>query len=516
VSHDEPGPDIAGDRAATASSATTGASVARGGVWEIAGNLLPQVYVFVVSAVVARHLGASVFGRVVLIAGVQSAVTVITPWGIPLSLIRHVGQLVGAGRAAQLQALLAWSYRIAVLAAVVGFSFMLGAALTGARPTSAWVLAGLSAAAAILQSVPSAFLIGSQRWSKARITGIVSGGCSMVAKIVALALGGGIVTLFAIDLVIMVANLAGTALLAALHQRSLGREPVAPPLKRDILRFAGVVGFSGAANLVLYQRTEIFVLAHYRTDADLALYSVPFAFVTALLLLPAATSSALSPAVATLWGAGDIQRIRSGYARGLRLMLILALTLGGLAAAVGPALIRLVYGPAFDNVRLVLFLLVLSVPIIPLGTMSASVLRAMGVLRWMTIVGAAAAVANVGLAFLLIPPFGPAGAAGANSIAQIGATLPLVVYAVRRLGGVPLPVSEALRGGVTVVAAVTVANLVASTLPTGVALVVAFAVFVVVAVVVGLPLRVLKREDRAWVRETAAQAFGRRLRFRSG
>jgi O-antigen/teichoic acid export membrane protein len=497
---------------ADAAGATTGASVARGGVWEVTAMALPQVYVFVVSAFIARTLGPDIFGRVVLISGVQSAVTSFALWGFPYALIRWTGSLLGAGRASELRSLMSWSYRVVLVASGVGFAFMLGAALTGAHPTSAWVLAAITAAAATLHAVPSAFLVGAQQFGRARIMGIVTGSVSMLAKIVALTLGGGILALFAIDLVIVLANLAGTAALAARFQRPFGRDEVASGVRREILRFSGVIGITTAASLVVYQRTEIFLLAHYRSDRDIALYSVPFAMVTVLMLIPTAASSVLSPAVATLWGAGEVRRIRSGFARGLRIMVLLTLILAGLAAAVGPAFIQLVYGPQFDNVTPVLLLLLVAVPIVPLGAMSTSILRGIGLLRWLTVSGVLAAVLNIVLAFALVPPFGPLGAAGANSLAQVGAALPLVFYAVRRLGGVPLPASELLRGGIVAVAAAAVAYFVARPLPAAAGVGAGVLSFSGAALAMGAALRVVSPDDRVWLGATFTQALRLRLR----
>lgn len=492
---------------------TTGASIARGGLWEVAGKALPQVYVFVISAVVARFLGPDIFGRVVLISGVQNAVSTIALWGVPYSLIRYVGEVRGAGRSTELRSLLAWSYVVMIPAALVGFGFMAGAALLGAKPAVVWLIAATTSAVATIQAVPSAFLTGAQKWGQARIMGIASGAFSMLAKVVALALGGGIVILFSIDLVVVVANLVGTAVLASRHHRPLGNRPASAQLKRAILRFASVAGITVAANLVLYQRTEVFVLAHYRNDADIARYSVPYALVTALLLVPTAAASVLTPAVATLWGAGELDRIRSGVGRALRIMMLLTLTLAGAAAATGPVFIRVIYGSAFGHAQLVVLLLVLGVPIVPLGTLSVSVLTGVGHLRWLTILGVLGALLNVALSFLLIPWSGSSGAAAANTLAQVVAALPLVVYLVRRLGNVPLPIAETIRGGSAAVAAAILAYVVTRALPALPGLAAGVVTYFGVLLPLAFVLRAVKREDRVWVVGTLALARNRGRAF---
>lgn len=485
-------------------SSTTGASVARGSLWEIAGQVLPQIYVFIVSAATARYLGASVFGLIALISGVQLAVTSIVTWGIPYALIRTSGELYGSGRSSQLRSLMRWAYRVVAAASAIAFVATAGAVVAGAHPRSVWVLAGLTAAAAVLHSVPSSFLIGAQRFRQARIMGILTGTVSAGAKVVALATGHGIVAIFAIELAVVLANLIGTGVLAHHYQRDLGHDDVQPGLKRDVFRFAAIVGVSTVVGLVVYQRTEIFVLAHYRTDTDIARYSVPYSMVTTLLLLPSAASTVLSPAVATLWGARDLDRIRSGVSRSLRLVLLMTITLAGILSAVGPSFIRVVFGPSFSDVRTILIVLALGLPVVPVGTISSSVLRALGTLRWLTIWGVTGAIANVVLAFALIKPFGAVGAAAANSSAQMAVALPLLVIVRRRVGSVDMGLLVLLRtmllvGLGTAAAIVTVAYLpLAARVPVGAL------VFGVIVFGGARPFRIMSRDDAGWITELLA------------
>jgi O-antigen/teichoic acid export membrane protein len=483
---------------------TTGASVVRGGAWEITGQVLPQVYIFVVSALVARTLGAAAYGRVALITGVQAAVWTIALWGFPHALTRYVSQLLGQGRDSELRGLLRWAYRVMVPMASLATAFMLGAVALGAQPTSAWALAAVSTTAGVLQAVPSAFLIGAQRWAQARAMGVAAGGASMIIKAVALSTGHGIVALFAIDVVIAIANLAGTAVLAARNQRAQPYREVEAPLKRDVFRFAAIIGISAAANLVVYQRTEIFVLAHYTTDTEIARYAIPYALVSALLLVPAAASTVLSPAIATLWGAGAVDRIRSGFGRALRLMVLLTIGLAAISAAVAPALVRVVYGIGHE--QWVIWVLLLSVPFVPLGTMSTSLLRAMGLLRWLTVSGILAAVLNIVLSFVLIPPFGAVGAAAANTSAQAAAAVPLLVYAIWRLGEVPLPVQQTVRGLLAGGGAAVLSYVVTRPLPPAAGLGAGLVTFGLAAVALSVALGVPDRDDRTWLAATLSEA----------
>ena len=76
---------------------------------------------------------------------------------------------------------------------------------------------------------------------------------------------------------------------------------------------------------VVWRRSEFLFLNHYSTDSEIAIYSVAFSSVATLLLIPQAIVGVLLPAVATLLGAGATERIRQGFERAIRLLLVLTL-----------------------------------------------------------------------------------------------------------------------------------------------------------------------------------------------
>jgi O-antigen/teichoic acid export membrane protein len=226
--------------------------------------------------------------------------------------------------------------------------------------------------------------------------------------------------------------------------------------------------------------------------------------ITTLLLLPAAAGAVLSPAVATLWGARDMDRIRSGVARSVRLMLLLTITLAGIASAVGPAFVRIVFGPAFADVRTIMIVLAVGLPLVPLGTVSGSVLRAIGTLRWLTIWGITGGIANVVLAFVLVAPFGAIGAAAANSSAQMAVAVPLLVCMRRQIGSVDLKVAGLVRLVLLVTFATAASIVVGDQLPLAAQIVVGSGLFLAVVLAGSGPLRVLSRDDAGWLAELLA------------
>jgi O-antigen/teichoic acid export membrane protein len=275
-----------------------------------------------------------------------------------------------------------------------------------------------------------------------------------------------------------------------------------------MLRFAGITSIGVVPTLVTWRRSEFLFLNHYSSDSEIGFYSIAFASITALIAIPSAISATLLPAVATLQGAGAMDRVRSGFARALRLELTMALVLAAGAAALGPELLKVVYGADFGATGTILLIMIVPFPAIAIFQLATAVVSGLGHLRIPLISGIIAAVVNVGLDFALIPRYDAVGAAIATSIAQLVAGAPRFIYSHRLVGGVRWeapPVFAAATasavgglaawgcvsaiGGIAGIAAGTVVGLLAFSL-------------------VARALRIFTAGDARWLEETAGGLLG--------
>jgi len=507
---DEPAPPDAS--AAGAAEATTGASLLAGSAWATAARVIPQLYTLVISVAAGRILGTELFGRQSFIAFVSLSVVLLLTAGLPVALMRYVGESLGRGDGAAVRGLVAWAWRIEFVAALIGAGCLAGAALLGADPGGAWLLAAAAAAAGILHAVPSALLIGAQRWRAASVVGIVSGLVGAAATIAVLAAGGGITGMFAVEAAVSVVNLGITSRLARGALAGLGANPApasrAVEIRGEAGRYALLASAGVLVTLVVWRRSEVFFLERFSTDAEIAFYSVAFAAFMALAQFPAAISSVVSPAVATLYGAGADERIRLGYERALRLLLLLALPLTAGALTLGPAALRLAYGDEFSEAGTVFLILAAWFPVFPLVNMSRGVLTGVGRVKVPLVVGAVAAAVDVGLALALTPSRGAIGAAIANVGAQLAAALPLLVYTARVVGSTgwrPWPLWRILVASLLAGAAAW-AVVALEDGPVGVAA--AALLGAAVLGLVALILRVLDPDDAAWLEQAAGRRLG--------
>lgn len=447
----EPGPDVplpgvpgaeAGlstttARDATASAdGTTGASLLRGGAWLSVALVLPQLFTLVVSVAAARFLGPSDMGRQSYISFVAVTASTLAALGLPVAVQRFVATAAGQRRPGQVSALAVLAWRASALGGLLALMAVVAVGSTTYPDLrAAWVLAGVVAGMTVVQSTASNVLFGLQQFRQATTIGLVMGVVGVGAALGALSLGYGIVGMFAAEALVMTVTMSGTVLLSARavrpHLRE--REPLGE-LRGELLRFAAVIGAGLAIEVVVFKRSEFLFLERYSSDQQIAFYSVAFAAVAAAGRLPTAVVQLVLPAVSTLAGAEQHDRIASGFARGMRLMLTVTLPLAAGSIALGPLALRAVYGREYAAAGVVLAILA-PVPLLlgPLTAVCSATLTALGVLRSPLLWGVVALFVTLALDLTLIPRLDSVGAALANNGGQIAGSVPIIVLAQRRL-----------------------------------------------------------------------------------
>src|SRR3989304_8559439 len=95
-----------------AAATTSGATVFRGGIWNVASRIIPQVYVLIVSVAAARFLGPDGLGRQSFIGFVQVSVTMLLSSGLAISLMRYVGEAIGRRGGDAVRGLIVWGWRL--------------------------------------------------------------------------------------------------------------------------------------------------------------------------------------------------------------------------------------------------------------------------------------------------------------------------------------------------------------------------------------------------------------------
>ena len=488
---------------------TTGASVLAGGLWRTAAAMLPQLYTLVISVAAARVLGPDGMGKQSFIAFAEVSLVLLFTGGVAVAITRFIGEEIGAGRPESVRSLLWWAWRLEAVAALAGAAVMVGAAVTRTELRGAWVLAAVACTLGIVNGVPAALLSGLQRWRAASLLTFVVGPLSVVATVVVLRVGWGITGMFAVEVGAALATLAWTVVLGNRALRTLiPHAEVRPPLPPRVRTYALVATVEVLLTFIVWRRSEFIFLQRFSTPTQIALYSIAFAATAALLRAFQALGGVLIPAVATLLGAGSRDRIRSGFGRALRLVLMATIPVTAAGIALGPALLRLVYGERYSGAGIVLVISMIAFPMLPLFSIAFGLVGGMGRQRFPVICGIVGAVVDVGLDLLLIPPHGAVGAAVANATAQVASGLPVLVYGVRLVGPVDWQVPSLLRACVVAAAAAVPAWLVANAAGGRAAFPSGLAAGAAVWCAGAVALRILPRADAAWLDDVAGRRLG--------
>jgi len=439
-------------------------------------------------------------GRQSYIAFVVVIVQFALSGGLSNALLRYTGDLVGRGRRGMLVSLAAWATPVCVIVGVLGGLGLVLAAALGASPAWAWIWAAIAVLAGVVGVVPGAILIGAQQWRPYANVVLFTGAGSVAATVAILEAGGGVSGMLA---VIAATAVARWLWMEVLSRRLLGsfasaHEPLGS-LRKEVLAFSLAMTAPVALNLVVNQRSEFFFLEHYSTNTQIALYSIAFSAYLAIVAAPIAIGNMIAPAVGALHGAGESRRIRSGYARGLRLLLLVTIPLTVAAVVFGPALIRLLYGNQYGGAGTIVLILLAPLPIVPLAGLSSGVLVGMARIGFPVVVSIVGVVVDLGLAALLVPHLAASGAAIANIAAQIGKAILVISYSVRLVGGVDLAPRHLVKATAAAVVGGGCARLVLAMGESVWLFVLAVAIGASIFTALAFLLRVLPRDDADWL-----------------
>jgi PST family polysaccharide transporter len=249
------------------------------------------------------------------------------------------------------------------------------------------------------------------RQDRAAIIGIGARAAGFGLTMLAVWLNGGLPAIIA-------SVLFTEALLAALGW-IFSRRHVSIRLRVDVALWKHVLGCSvplGAAMLCVAVINRIdFVMLERMTDLrQVGLYAAAYKVTHLLESLPLVVMSSVYPLMAG-YAVTDPLRLRRIYRQSVLALAAIGLPLG-LGVMVGaPLIVRFLFGPAFTEVGPILAVLVWASVFLYVALSGGNLLISTGRERVSLALNMAAAALNVGLNLLLIPRFGPVGAAAATS-----------------------------------------------------------------------------------------------------
>jgi len=399
-----------------------GSKALKGALSNYAGKGLILVLGFLLTPFILHRLGRTDYGLWVLVGPIVTYGTLLD-LGISSTLTKHVAEYEAKGKLLDTGDMLASALRLYLMLALV--TLLLSAVVAVIAPqflhvpishrtSASWVffLAGCGVAVSLPGALPSAVLRGLHRFDLTNLLAVSGTLVALVATLIVLALGGGVVGMVALTAPLrLVLPIPAVWLVhrIAPDLRVRWRAGAHTNLRAMASSTASVFAIQVAARF--QTETDELVIGAFRPLSDITPFSLAARVGGIANLVADQFVQVLLPLASALHAENDRQRMRDLYVTSTRVTLAIAVPIAGvlivLAAPILSAWVGPQYAPYSYLVAILGVALVIDTSITPAG----SVLQAMDRLRPVAIASMCSGVANLLLSITLVHFIGLAGVA---------------------------------------------------------------------------------------------------------
>lgn len=392
------------------------------------GSKVASIVLFVV---MARELGDAQFGIFTFGLSFVTLVTILGGFGQDAVLTREV-----ARRRERIDQYFGNVLGLKVLLAVpaLGVAAAVIVATAGERETRLVVFVlGVAVIAELLMNTCFATFQAYERLAFIPIVLISQRSFTAGVGVIALLAGAQVV---AVSVIYLAGAFLGLALALFTLFRYVERPSLALDLRswRPLFRAAVPVGLLTVFAATLF-RADMTMLAFFKPKEVVGDYGASFRLLEATLFLSWSVNAAVYPVFSRLTRTTK-PPVGNVFERAIKLAVAMTMPLAVGAAALADPLVRLVYGPEYQEAGRALLLLAPTIALFPVAYIAGTLLVAQDRHRSLNIVYGLVAAENILLNLVLIPSFSLYGAAAGTSISQLLLTIPLVVFALRAAGSV--------------------------------------------------------------------------------
>ena len=371
---------------------------------------------FVAQVIIARMLGPEGVGRIAYIAWLIEIANVLSGFGLISSLTRYLAELHGQKKVEQASRFAQWVFvrylMLAVLgAAAVGLLYFCSSQYRGAESILPMLMVLFLAYG--LQAINQADLVGRQRFTLlARINMVAT-----VALVAGVAVGARVYGVAGALCGYFVGALFPAACSFTMLRNLFPWHGIAPDLRRRVWRFAFHNWLALIVSAFVWSRMEIFFLERYWDAREIAMFTVGLSFVVMIRQVATLFSGSFLAHFSQLVGEGNHALIQRHYETATRLMafVIAPLAFGG--AAVMPALIPALLGPAFAP-AVPNAMVLTATSVLAFSLIGSSLIYARERSDFIALGGVAGAAMSVVAGFLIVSRFGAWGAVWSRLVVQ--------------------------------------------------------------------------------------------------
>jgi len=395
---------------------------------------------FATSLVLARALGESGLGVYSFALATTMLLAIPAQLGINRLLVREVAAYHSTASWGLLAGLLRWAQRTTMAASAI-VALMAGAVIWILRPQldPAYVYPLLVALlliplGAIARNASQA-LVGLQHFIRGQWPELI------LQPLMFLALIGGTVILLddRLDVSLTLALNAAALLAAAVVLVGLMRNSTPPEAKQTAPEFARRIWLNGSLSMmfigamnIVNSRTDILMLGVLSTKESVGVYQVANSAAELVLLVWMPVQVALAPIISSCFAAGQMAQLQKALTRSTRLIVLLSLPLAAGLLIFGSQFLS-IFGQGFVSGHAPLSILVA-------GNLTSILFGPVTLLLLMTrheriaaIAISACVLVNIVLNAVLIPIWGPSGAALATAVTKLLVSASLAVWILHEL-----------------------------------------------------------------------------------
>lgn len=399
-------------------------TVATGAGLAVAGRIVKLVLALAIHVVMARLLGSSAYGGIVLAQVLVGLVSLIAKLGVADGLVRQIplhedetSRARGVVQAGLVTTVFAGG--LAGLAVVVAAPRIAGIVFNDSSLTVLFVLAGLAIPVTVLTHVGVAIARGSR---DARPHVIVRQLLDPVVQLtlVSVFIAAGFGAVGAMGAVVLAQTLTATVALGlAIRSLPFSLRGPAEPMYGQLLGFSLPLVLAAGMDFVVIH-TDTFLLGALRSTDAVGVYNVVFQLRSMGLFFFYPIVFLLPPVLTRLQSRGEVPEARNIYRVASKWLVFTTTPIFLLVFLFPDTLITVTFGAGYTPGARALRILAIPVIVTSLLSANGAALVALGHNRSNLYVNGGAAVLNVLLNLLLIPRFGIVGAALASAAAYVG------------------------------------------------------------------------------------------------
>ena len=394
---------------------------------------------FVVTIITARRLGPDGSGRLAYLLWMLEIAVTIAGFGMQSCITRFVADLRGQGRADLAPALARWLYTrylALTLLGAAGIGIVASQSRVTAGNPAIWISLAIYLVLQAMGNFYLAYLAGQQEFKAIARINLISA--------LALVMGAGFGTLlFGVTGALL--GYAASAVAPAVLSGSLLRRTTVfydSTLASECMRYAFFAWCAAVVSACVWSRVEVAFLENYWGHDAVAMFSVGLTLSALAVQGPLLLGGALMPHFAELAaaGAGVRERLYSGATR-LLAALLFPLCLG--LSSIIPILLPVVYGEAFRG-AIPSAMVLTAFSALAFMNVGSALVYASGKAWFIAATGLGGAILSLAGCLLVIPSWGPWGAALSRSVVQT-AMVALGVWYIGKHLGCPAPFASLAR-----------------------------------------------------------------------